>query len=62
MTHNVKVEVSKTPDGVVAVKKTKVKNSLLRKLFGTTSKTILILGDSVKGISICEVSGGKSNG
>ena len=62
MTHNVKVEVSKTQDGVVAVKKTKVKNSLLRKLFGTTSKTILVLGDSVKGISICEVSGGKSNG
>ncbi len=62
MTHNVKVEVSKTRAGVVAVKKTKVKNSLLRKLFGTTSKTILVLGDSVKGISICEVSGGKSNG
>ena len=55
MNHKVKVEVSKTPQGVVSVKKTKVRNSLLKKLFGTTEKTILVLGDTVKGISIFEI-------
>ena len=63
MNHKVKVEVSKNPEGVVSIKKTKVKNSLLKRLFGTTDKTILILGDTVKGVSIYEVpEGGKANG
>ena len=31
--------------------------------FGTTDKTILVLGDTVKGVSIYEVpEGGKANG
>ena len=63
MNHKVKVEVSKNPEGVVSIKKTKVKNSLLKRLFGTTDKTILVLGDTVKGVSIYEVpEGGKANG
>ena len=62
MIHKVKIETGKKPEGIVSVKKGKVKNSLLKKLFGTTDKTILILGDSVKSISIIETEGGKSNG
>ena len=55
-----KIKVSKTPEpnGVVAVKKTRIRNRLLNKLFGTTNKTILVLGDSVVGVSICEVKEG----
>ena len=65
MKHKLKVSVSKTPDpnGVVAVKKVKVRNRLLNKLFGCTNKTILVLGDSVVGVTICEIpEGGKCDG
>ena len=65
MKHKLIVKVSKTPEpnGVVAVKKTKVSNRLLNKLFGSTEKTILVLGDSVVGVSICESKeGGNANG
>ena len=65
MEHKIKVHLSRTPDpnGVVAVKKTKISNRLLNKLFGTTSKTILVLGDTVTGVSICDVeNGGADNG
>lgn len=63
--HKLVVKVSKTPEpnGVVAVKKSKVRNRLLNKLFGSTNKTILVLGDSVVGVSIYEnEEGGKTNG
>ena len=65
MKHKLIVKVSKTPEpnGVVAVKKTKVRRRLLDRLFGTANKTILVLGDSITGISIEEVQEGeKSNG
>ena len=65
MENKITVHLSKTPDpnGVVAVKKTKISNRLLNKLFGTTNKTILVLGDTVTGVSICEVeNGGAENG
>ena len=57
MKHKLIVKVSKTPEpnGVVAVKKTKVRRRLLDRLFGTVNKTILVLGDSVAGISIEEI-------
>ena len=57
MKHKLIVKVSKTPEpnGVVAVKKTKVRRCLLDRLFGTADKTILVLGDSVAGISIEEI-------
>lgn len=64
MKHKLIVKVSKTPEpnGVVAVKKTKVRRRLLDRLFGTSNKTILVLGDSVEGISIVEVPEGGNNG
>lgn len=60
----IKIRVSKTPEpnGVVAVKKTRIANRILNKLFGTTNKTILVLGDNVVGVSITEVpEGGQRN-
>ena len=64
MKHKLVVHVSKTPEpnGVVAVKKKRIRTGLLRKLFGTSTKTILVLGDSVEGISIQEVVEEKANG
>lgn len=63
MKHKLIVKVSKTPEpnGVVAVKKTRIRRRLLDKLFGTANKTVLVLGDSVEGISIVEVPEGGSN-
>lgn len=57
MKHRIKVSVSKAPDpnGVVAAKRARFRDSTLRKLFGTTDKTVLVLGGSVCGISIQEV-------
>ena len=57
----IKIRVSKTPEpnGVVAVKKTRIANRILNKLFGTTNKTILVLGDNVVGVSILEASEGR---
>ena len=65
MKYKLKIETSKTPtpDGVVAVKKTRVHNRLLNKLFGSTGKTVLVLGDSVKAISLLEINeGGQADG
>lgn len=61
--HKLVVKVSKTPEpnGVVAVKKTRIKNRLLKKLFGTSNKTVLVLGDSVVGVSVYEVPEGGNN-
>ena len=63
MKHKHIVKVSKTPEpnGVVAVKKTRIRRRLLDKLFGTANKTVLVLGDSVEGISIVEVQEGGKN-
>ena len=65
MKHKLIVKVSKTPEpnGVVAVKKTRIKDRLLKKLFGTSNKTVLVLGDSVEAISLLEMNeGGKVDG
>ena len=58
---HLKIKVSRTPEpnGVLAVKKTRLANRLLNKLFGTTNKTILVLGDNVVGVSILEASEGE---
>ena len=63
MKHKIIVKVSKTPEpnGVVAVKKAPLRRRLLEKLFGTSNKTVLVLGDSVEGISIVEIPEGGNN-
>ena len=57
MKHKLKISVSKTPkEGVVSCKKVKVREKLMTKLFGPIRTiTILVPGDTVKGISIEEV-------
>ena len=56
MKHKLIVKISKTPEnGIVAMKKIKVRNNLFKRLFSSTTRPILILGDTVKGITIEEV-------
>lgn len=59
MKHKLKISVSKTPkEGVASCKKVKVREKLMTKLFGPIRTiTILVPGDTVKGISIEEVKG-----
>lgn len=57
MKHNLKISVSKEPkaDGIVSCKTVSIRERILRKLFGQSQKvTILVPGDSVEGITICE--------
>ena len=60
MKHNLKINVSKTPqkDGMVSCKTVSVKERLLKKLFGETRKVMVIVpGDMVDNITICEAQG-----
>ena len=68
MKHKLRINVAnESPkEGIVACKKKKVRKGLLKKLFGTDADkvTIIIPGDSVKDVTICEVDdvGGAANG
>lgn len=59
MKHKLKINVANgsPKEGIVACKKKKVRRGLLKKLFGTDADkvTIIIPGDSVKDVTICEV-------
>lgn len=58
MEHSVKISVSKSPskDGIIACKVVPIKNRFLRKLLGDVDRmTVLIPGDTVQDITICEV-------
>lgn len=60
MKHNLKINVSKTPqkDGMVSCKMVSVKERLLKKLFGETHKVMVIVpGDMVDNVTICETPG-----
>ena len=65
MKHNLEISVSKEPkDGIVSCKTISVKKRLLKRIFGTTRKVMIIVpGDSVEGITILEGSqkGGDAN-
>jgi len=57
MKHNLKISVSKKPqtDGLVSCKAVMVKERMLRKLFGTSEKVMVIVpGDMTGDITICE--------
>lgn len=62
MKHNLKISVSKAPQtgGVVACRNVCIRERFLRFLFGSKQRiTILIPGDSVDEVAICEsVKGG----
>ena len=59
MKHKLKINVANDSpkEGIVACKKKKVRRGLLKKRFGTDADkvTIIIPGDSVKDVTICEV-------
>ncbi len=58
MKHNLKVSVSKEPqtDGIVTCKNVTIREKILRFLLGDKKRvTVLIPGDSVEEISICEL-------
>ena len=57
MKHNLKISVSKVPQtrGVVTCRNVNIREKILLLLFGRKQKvTILIPGDSVDEVSICE--------
>ena len=62
MKHRLKINVANRfpKEGIVAWKKKKVRRGLLKKLFGTDADkvTIIIPGDSVKDVTVCEVNEG----
>ena len=66
MRHKIKISVSKDPQkcGIVTCRNLTVRDRLLRFLFGDKRRvTVLIPGDSVGEISICEAEkGGEVNG
>ena len=66
MKHKVKVSVSKDPQtgGIVTCRNLSVRERLLRFLFGDKRRvTVLIPGDSVGEIAICETEkGGEADG
>ncbi len=58
MKHSVKISVSKSPsqDGIIACRVVPIKNRFLRRILGDVDRmTVLIPGDTVKDITICEV-------
>ena len=60
----VKVQISKTPnpDGVVAAKKMKLSQRMMRKIFGTTSNlTVIAIGASVEKVTIEDTKKGEAN-
>lgn len=62
MKHRLKINVaSESPkEDILACKKKKVRKGLLKKLFGANADkvTIIIPGNSVKDVTICEVNEG----
>lgn len=65
MRHNLKISVSKAPQnaGIVTCRTVSIREHLLRFLFGSKQKvTILIPGDSVDEVSICETGKGGVRG
>ena len=66
MKHKLKISVSKEPQtgGIVTCRNLTIREKLLRLLFGDKRRvTVLIPGDSVGEIAICETEkGGEANG
>lgn len=61
MKHNLTIRVSNKPEngGVLSCRKVTVRERILRFLLGDKQKlTVLVPGDSVKSLSICEVTEG----
>lgn len=64
MTHSLEIKVSKRPvnAGIVSCRRVTVRERLLRFLLGDKQKlTVLVPGDSVKALSISEITEGGGN-
>jgi len=64
MKHKMKISVSKTPDtsGCVAVRQMSIREKMLKRLLGTKCRlTVLVPGDTVNEITICEEEEGRFN-
>lgn len=62
MKHNLKITISKKPQtgGLVTYRNVSVRERILRLLLGSKQRvTILVPGDSIEEISICEVTKGR---
>lgn len=58
MEHNVQISVSKNPsnNGILSCRVIPIKNQILRAIIGDVDKmTVIILGDTVKNITISEI-------
>lgn len=65
MKHNVRINVSKKPmsDGVVNWEVKTIREKILRFLWGAPCKVmVLVPGDSVQELAICEVNNGGEDG
>lgn len=63
MKHKVKISVSEKPGGLIACRSVTIRDRLLRLLAGDKRRvTVLIPGDSVGEIAICEMKGEDENG
>ncbi len=66
MKHKLKISVSKEPQtgGIITCRNVSIRDRVLRFLFGDKRRvTVLVPGDSVSEIAICEtVKGGNGNG
>ena len=61
MKHNLKISVSKKPQsgGIVSCRNVTIRERFLRFLLGDKQKlTILVPGDTVQELAICEIKGG----
>lgn len=64
MKHNLKISVSKNPQtgGLVTCRSISIRERFLRFLFGRKQRvTIVIPGDSIEELSICEMTKGGTN-
>jgi hypothetical protein len=61
--HRLKISVSKNPQhvGIVSCRSVAIRERILRLLFGRKQKlTILVPGDSVEEVAICEIKEGET--
>lgn len=62
MKHSLKISVSKTPqsEGIVSCRSVSIREKILNALLGNKKKvTVLIPGDSINEVSICETTKGE---
>jgi hypothetical protein len=64
MDHNLKISITKNPQlgGIISCRNVTLRERFLRFLLGDKQRlTILVPGDTVREVAICEIKGGKLN-